>query len=72
MLLASIKYDFTILRRVIMTFILLKTIHTLHHKNRKDKYCQRFTSIFYPIICWLVINTDRVSETQLQVGENSN
>ena len=35
MLLPSIKYDFTILRRVIMTLILLKTIHTLHHKNRK-------------------------------------
>ena len=57
MLLPSIKYDFTILRRVIMTLILLKTIHTLHHKNQKDKYYRRFTSIFYPIICWLVINT---------------
>ena len=57
MLLPSIKYDFTILRRVIMTLILLKTIHTLHHKNRKNKYYRRFTSIFYPIICWLVINT---------------
>ena len=56
MLLPSIKYDFTILRRVIMTLILLKTIHTLHHKNRKNKYYRRFTSIFYPIICWLVIN----------------
>ena len=57
MLLPSIKYDFTILRRVIMTLILIKTIHTLHHKNRKNKYYRRFTSIFYPIICWLVINT---------------
>ena len=38
MLLPSIKYDFTILRQVIMTLILLKTIHTLHHKNRKNKY----------------------------------
>ena len=36
MLLPSIKYDFTILRRVIMTLILLKTIHTLHHKNQKN------------------------------------
>ena len=34
MFLPSIKYDLTILR--IMTLILLKTIHTLHHKkNRK-------------------------------------
>ena len=33
MLLPSIKYDFTILRRVIITLILLKTIHTLHQKN---------------------------------------
>ena len=33
LLLPSIKFDFTILRRVIMTLILLKTIHTLHHKN---------------------------------------
>ena len=57
MLLPSIKYDFTILRRVIMTLILLKTLHTLHHKNHKDKYYRRFTSIFYPIFCWLVINT---------------
>ena len=57
MLLPSMKYDFTILQRVIMTLILLKTIHTLHHKNRKNKYYPRFTSIFYPIICWLVINT---------------
>ena len=46
MLLPSIKYDFTILRRVIMTLILLKTIHTLHHKNQNDKYYRRFTSIF--------------------------
>ena len=38
MLLPSIKYDFTILRRVIMLLILLKTIHTLHHKNQKKKY----------------------------------
>ena len=38
MLLPSIKYDFTILRQVIMTLILLKTIHTLHHKNQKNKY----------------------------------
>ena len=57
MLLPSIKYDFTILRRVIMTLILLKTIHTLHNKNRKNNYYRRFTYIFYPIICWLVINT---------------
>ena len=38
MLLPSIKYDFTILRRVIMTLVLLKTIHrgdwgTLKRKN---------------------------------------
>ena len=33
MLLLSIKYDFTILRRVIMTLILLKTIHTLHYPD---------------------------------------
>ena len=46
MVLPAIKYDFTILRRVIMTLILLKTIHTLHHKNRKNKYYRRFTSIF--------------------------
>ena len=46
MLLPSIKYDLTILRRVIMTLILLKTIHTSHHKNRKNKYCPMFTSIF--------------------------
>ena len=38
MLLPSIKYDFTILRRVIMTLILLKTIHTSHKKNQKNKY----------------------------------
>ena len=38
MLLPSIKYDFTILRRVIMTMILLKTIHTSHKKNQKNKY----------------------------------
>ena len=57
MLSLSIKYDFTILRRVIMTLILLKTIHTLHHKNQKNKYYQKFTPFFYPIICWLVINT---------------
>ena len=38
MLLPSIKYDFTILRRVIMTLILLKSIHTLLLKNQKDKY----------------------------------
>ena len=38
MLLPSIKYDFTILRQVIMTLILLKTIHTLHHKHQKNKY----------------------------------
>ena len=54
MILPSIKYDFTILRRVIMTLILLKTMHTFHQKNM---YWRRFTSIFYPIICWLVINT---------------
>ena len=63
MLLPSIKYDFTILRRVIMTLILFKTIHTLHHKNQKDKYYRRFTSIFYPIICWLVINTFKLSSS---------
>ena len=57
MLLPSIKYAFTILRRLILTLILLKTIHTLHHKNQKNKYHRRFTSIFYPIFCWLVINT---------------
>ena len=34
-LLPFIKYDFTILRRVIMTLILLKTIHHIHHKNQK-------------------------------------
>ena len=38
MLLPSIKYDFTILRRVITTLILLKTIHTLHHKNQRNNY----------------------------------
>ena len=37
MLLPSIKYDFTILRGVIMTLI-LKTIHTSHQKNQKNKY----------------------------------
>ena len=57
MLLPSIKYDFTILEQLIMTLILLKTIHTLHHKNQKNRYWRRFTSIFYRIICWLVINT---------------
>ena len=46
MLLPSIKYDFTILRRVIMTLILLKTIRTLHHKNLKNKYWWRFTAFF--------------------------
>ena len=35
MILPSIKYDFTILRRIIMTFILIKTIHTSHKKIRK-------------------------------------
>ena len=35
MLLPSIKYDFTILRRVIMTLILIKTIHTSHQKIGK-------------------------------------
>ena len=42
MLLPSIKYDFTILRRVIMTLILLKAVHTLHHKNQRNKYYRRF------------------------------
>ena len=37
MLLPSIKYDFTI-RRVFMILILLKTIHTSHNKNQKNKY----------------------------------
>ena len=35
----------------------IKSIHTLHHQNQKNRYWRRFTSIFYPIICWLVINT---------------
>ena len=38
MFLPSIKCDFTILQQVIMTLVLLKTIHTLHHKNQKNKY----------------------------------
>ena len=52
MLLPSIKYDFTILRQVIMTLILLKTIHTLPQH--------------YPIIgsssriCWQVTMCARV------------
>ena len=56
-LLSSIKYYFTIFQRVIMTLIPLKTIHTLHHTNQKNKYWRRFTCIFYPMIWWLVINT---------------
>ena len=53
MLLPSIKYDFTILRRVIMTLILLKTIHTLHHKNLKNNFLvsyQYFLIVFFPLV----------------------
>ena len=57
MLLPSLKYDLTILRRVIMTLMLLKTIHTLHKKIRKISIAGGLLLFFYPIICWLVINT---------------
>ena len=57
MLLPSIKYDFTILQRINMILIILKTIHTLHHKNQENKYWWRFTVFFHPIIWLLVINT---------------
>ena len=47
MLLPSIKYDLTILRRVIMTLILLKTIHTSHHKNYHEGISHK---LYYYII----------------------
>ena len=35
--------------------ILLKTIHTINHKSRKNKYGRSFTFIFHPINCRLVL-----------------